>query len=68
MAGRLGKAKDVKRYHSLLLLTGVTVWDDKEGSMDAHFEQKFPAALRYPTNDYLKHASKNADVRIAPKP
>ncbi len=56
LAGRLGKTKEVKRYHELIQLTGITQWDGKDQSMGTHFECKFPTALRYPANDYLKSA------------
>lgn len=67
LAARLGKAKEVKRYHELLQLTGVTDWDGKNESLNEHFERKFPASLRYPANDYLKTATTNMDAQTAPK-
>lgn len=48
LAGKLGKAKDVERFHGLILLTGNTEWDGSLGTMEQHFERKFPVALRYP--------------------
>ena len=67
LAGKLGKSKAVKRYHELLLLSGVTGWDGKQETLEAHFERKFPASLAYPTNGYLASASQDTDAQTAPK-
>lgn len=67
LAGRLGRVKDVKRYHELIQLTGVTEWDGKKESMAEHFESKFPAQLSYPANGYLKRDLGNMDEQTSPK-